>query len=227
VPEVIGAHPSTNASGPPHYLQRPVLVAVLNPREGDVDFVVPQERRSEPDRWSGTLSGQQETAMLEDSPSRHILPSPPTTLPLLRVPSRHPRFELRVLPRTPAVDATKAELSSALVTMVGGSRPLVSPTQVLEYLAMHFQVAAEEVWVRRSYPDDFLMLFNGAPKTHRLAVSPSSFSVSVGTPAHSSPRHGTKSFWPSITYRRTFGHRRLSRQPLAPLASVLRLPRRL
>jgi hypothetical protein len=66
-----------------------------------------------------------------------IAPHAPLSTPISAL-SRHPRFELFVLPRTPAVNVTEAELSSTLVTMVGRSQPSVSPVEVQVYLTMHF-----------------------------------------------------------------------------------------
>jgi hypothetical protein len=73
-----------------------------------------------------------------------------------------------VLPRTPVVNTAEAKLCSALVAMVGSSRLSVTPTQVLEYLSTHFQVATGEVRVRRSWPDDFLVLFNDVSVADRV-----------------------------------------------------------
>jgi hypothetical protein len=88
---------------PPHRPQRPVWVAVLNPREGDVALAMPQEHRSGYGRRSVTPIDKQAASTLEGLPSYHTLPSP-SPPPLLGVLSHHPRFELWVLPRTPAVN---------------------------------------------------------------------------------------------------------------------------
>jgi hypothetical protein len=44
-------------------------------------------------------------------------------------------FEIVVIPCTPAMDKAEVELANALVTLVGGTRPLVSPAQVRQYLS--------------------------------------------------------------------------------------------
>jgi hypothetical protein len=80
---------------------------------------------------------------------------------------------LRIIPRKLTIDAAEAELSSALVAMVVGTRSAVSPAQVLDYLSSHFQVVTSEVRVRRSRPDDFLLFFNDGAVADRVLHAPS------------------------------------------------------
>jgi hypothetical protein len=115
---------------------------------------------SELDWRSGTPPGHQAAATPEGSPSCHILPSQPPSPPPLEAPSCYPRLELRALPCMLMVNAMEVELSSSLVTMVRGSRPPVSLAQVLDYLALHFQVSIETFWVYCSCPDNFIVIFN-------------------------------------------------------------------
>jgi hypothetical protein len=78
---------------------------------------------------------------------------------------------MRVLPRTAAVNAAEANLQHALVAMVWGHRPPVSPTQVYGYLEQHFHVAAHEVQVRCFRPDDFLLVFSSYEATSRVLLA--------------------------------------------------------
>jgi hypothetical protein len=70
-------------------------------------------------------------SMLEGSPSHHTLPSqPPPPLPLepAQEPHHQTGFELRVIPRTPAMEAAEAGLSNALVAhVVGAWRTMTMP----------------------------------------------------------------------------------------------------
>jgi hypothetical protein len=144
----------------------------MNPREKDVTLAVLREHRSESDRRSATPPGQQAAS----TPRRLIIAShsslPPPPQSPVGVQSRHPRFELRVLPRTPVVNAVKDELASALVVVVRGTQPPVSPSQVLDYLSMHFQVSPVEVQVCRSWLDNFLLLFSDTAVLHRVLHAP-------------------------------------------------------
>jgi hypothetical protein len=58
------------------------------------------------------------------------------------------------------MDDAETELANALVAMVGGSRPIVSPTDVLLHLSRLYQVNAHQVEVCRSNPNDFLLIFS-------------------------------------------------------------------
>jgi hypothetical protein len=107
------------------------------------------------------------------SSPRHILPSPPPSSPPLGVARCRPRFETSVIPHTAAVDAAEAKLATTLVAMVASPRPTVSTSQVMAYLDEFFQVPSQEVRVRRSNPDDFLLVFScAASADHVLHVPP-------------------------------------------------------
>jgi hypothetical protein len=87
-------------------------------------------------------------------------------------PRQHPRFELRVISRFEAMNAAEAQLDSALVAMVGGSRPLVPPDKVQQHLRCHFQVEPHEVQVCKSRPDDFLLIFVDRNMADRVLHTP-------------------------------------------------------
>jgi hypothetical protein len=57
------------------------------------------------------------------------------------------------------MDVVEVNHNNALVVVVGGSRPNVTPVQVTSYLAQFFQVEEQEVRVVWSYPDGFLLVF--------------------------------------------------------------------
>lgn len=51
-------------------------------------------------------------------------------------------------------------LSIALVALVLGTRPLVTPTIVLEHLGRHYGISEDRVSVRRTRLDDFIVRFS-------------------------------------------------------------------
>ena len=71
-----------------------------------------------------------------------------------------PLTELVVVPRTAPLQAAEDELSSlALVAMVVGRRPPVSPAMVRAHLLEFYGLGADQVSVRRFWPDDFIVRF--------------------------------------------------------------------
>jgi hypothetical protein len=66
------------------------------------------------------------------------------------------------------MDEAEAELQNALVVMVGGTRPQVSPTQVQEYLEAFFQIGPDRVQVVRFHPADFLLRFSNRDDADRV-----------------------------------------------------------
>ncbi|CAL4948394.1 unnamed protein product [Urochloa decumbens] len=72
---------------------------------------------------------------------------------------RRPKVEICVVPWSASVEANVQELSSALFAMVAGTRPVVSPAQVELYMSEHFGLGRDDVEVRLSRPDDFLLVF--------------------------------------------------------------------
>lgn len=74
--------------------------------------------------------------------------------------ARTPILELVVVPRIPELQAAEHALSMALVALVLGTRPHVSPAMVLEHLGRHYGIAEDRVSVRRTKPDDFIVRFS-------------------------------------------------------------------
>jgi hypothetical protein len=75
-----------------------------------------------------------------------------------------PRFELRVIPYSAAMDEAEAQLTNSLVTWVGDTLPHVSLDQVMLHLARFYEIGADEVWVSHYNQNDFLLSFSD----HRL-----------------------------------------------------------
>jgi hypothetical protein len=144
----------TRRRRPPCRLQRPssATIIVLHPCSGDVALgalsALPQRypppqaptRQGIPSDSLGdrTSSSQGAQPTPDGSPPCHILPSSLSSSPPLGATRHHHRFETRVLPHTIAVDMAEAELTAALVMMVGGTRLTVSASQVLAYLKTFF-----------------------------------------------------------------------------------------
>jgi hypothetical protein len=79
-----------------------------------------------------------------------------------------PRFEMRFIPRTMAMDVAEAELANALVAVIGGNRPTISLAQVYHYLARFFQIKEQEVRVRCYSPDNFILNFTDRRVANRV-----------------------------------------------------------
>ena len=72
---------------------------------------------------------------------RSLLPraqSPPASP---RTRARTPLLELVVVPRTPAIQAAEDALSLALLALVVGTRPAVTPAMVLAHLGEHISAS--------------------------------------------------------------------------------------
>lgn len=83
-------------------------------------------------------------------------PHPPSPPP--RDPSMRPVLEIVVIPRPAELNATdEALFSLALVTVVGGNRPTVSPAEVWGQLESFYHIAQESFTVSRYAPEDFLL----------------------------------------------------------------------
>jgi hypothetical protein len=63
-------------------------------------------------------------------------------------------------------------LGSALVAMVGGTRPVVSTDQVVQHLLHGYQVPAEAVQVHRYKAESFLLIFNDRAEADRVLHAP-------------------------------------------------------
>jgi hypothetical protein len=100
-------------------------------------------------------------------------PSPPPPMTsLLGALHRRPWFEMRVIPRSLATNATEEALSSSLVALVGGTRPVVSPDQVAAFLSHHHGVAVGEALIHRYKAGSFLISFNDIRSADRVLHPP-------------------------------------------------------
>jgi hypothetical protein len=107
---------SPDAGVPPRCHLRSSAVVILNQTLGDISLVVPSDT-AQPSR-SSTRPGPSSVQTPEGSPSHHILPSPPSSSRPLAAASRRAGFELRVIPRTAAMDEADSDLfTHALMAM--------------------------------------------------------------------------------------------------------------
>jgi hypothetical protein len=165
------------ATGPPRP-QKLASVVVLIPAKGDIALAEPSRSRASTRPSQHGLStplNMDQASMLEGSPSRHILPSPPPESPPYLQgsplsPSPPPsgpsgavecprHFELHVIPCTQAMNEAEAVLANALVVMVGGARPVISPEQIRQHLLQFYGIAERDVQVKRYSCADFLLIF--------------------------------------------------------------------
>lgn len=94
-----------------------------------------------------------------------------------------------MVPRSREIDAVEARLSSsALVAVVGGSRPAVSPWQVGMLLEEFLSIQHGEYVVSRFAPEDFLVEFSSAADADRVLHAPHPPDAQLiefrGIPAH-------------------------------------------
>lgn len=82
----------------------------------------------------------------------------PPTSPRTR--AKTPLLQLVVVPRTTAIQAAEDALSLALLALVLGTRPAVTPAMMLQHLHVHYSITEERVSVRWTRPDDFLVRFS-------------------------------------------------------------------
>lgn len=102
------------------------------------------------------------------------LPSPPPDDS-----SRRPCIEMVIIPRSAEIDAVEEALSSlALVAMVGGIRPPVSPTDVSDQLSSFYNLPADVFSISRYALEDFLVRFNNRDDHEDILR----VSVPIGTP---------------------------------------------
>lgn len=84
-----------------------------------------------------------------------------------------------MIPRTAETNAVEEALSSlALVAMVGGCRPPVTPADVCNFLESFYHVPAEAFTVCRYASEDFLVHFNATADLENVLHA----SVPLGTP---------------------------------------------
>lgn len=101
-----------------------------------------------------------------DSPHPVVEPSRPTdAVPepeRVAITAQLPRrfLELVVVPRSPEHEAAEADLRLALVAVVVGTRPLVSPAMVRTFLATHYGLDETSTTVHRHDPEDFIVRFS-------------------------------------------------------------------
>jgi hypothetical protein len=81
-------------------------------------------------------------------------------------------FELRVIPRTPAINDAEAALANALTVTVGGTRPVLSSEQVRDHLSRFFAIGEGEVQVKRYNRADFLLVFANRQLADRVLHTP-------------------------------------------------------
>jgi hypothetical protein len=80
---------------------------------------------------------------------------------------------MRIIPRSAAIDDAEEALANAFVTMVGGTRPFLSPAQVADYLRRFYSVEEQSAQIKRYRGGDFLILFaNCATADHVLPQQP-------------------------------------------------------
>lgn len=75
---------------------------------------------------------------------------------------------LLVVPRSAEIHAAEAMLESALVVLVGGTRPFVSPAMVYQYLHTTYDITHDDVDVRRHHPEDFVVRFRSRVDRDRV-----------------------------------------------------------
>jgi hypothetical protein len=182
------------------------MVAMQNPQAGNIVLAEPRSLKggSPPDaRGLSTALDPSPLSTPVGSPPIHVLPSPPPSLVPLGAPSHRPKFELHIVPRTPAIDVVEATPANALVSMVGGLRPFVSVAHILLHLSQHYQVAKNEVQVLEFHPFDFLLIFSSVvaadhvctPRHLGMLHSSWWFSVGVASCTPSSRRSATRCYW--------------------------------
>ena len=76
------------------------------------------------------------------------------------------------MPRTPAIQAAEDALSLALLAMVVGTRPPVTPAMMLEHLHASYGLNEDVISVRRTQPDDFIVRFSRQADLDRVLSSP-------------------------------------------------------
>lgn len=71
-----------------------------------------------------------------------------------------PSVEVVVVPRSDEINAVKNALSLALVGLVDGTRPSVTPAMVHEHLRVDFGVDDAAMSIMRHAPEDFIVCFS-------------------------------------------------------------------
>lgn len=84
--------------------------------------------------------------------------------------ARRPATELAVIPRTAAINKDEDALSLALVALIGGIRPPISPDEVRGQLVDHYHILPDAFTVARYAPEDFLVVFRSREDSELLAL---------------------------------------------------------
>jgi hypothetical protein len=71
-----------------------------------------------------------------------------------------------IIPRTLELQAAEDALSLALVALVLGTRPAVTPAALVQYLYDHYSIPEDRISVRRTRPDDLLVRFSRQDDLH-------------------------------------------------------------
>lgn len=88
-------------------------------------------------------------------------------------PAQQRRTEFVVIPRSIELQAAEDELSLALVALVSGTRPVVSPAMVHQFLSDRFGMGREDAEVCRHDPEDFVTRFWRCEDHDRVLYTPS------------------------------------------------------
>lgn len=86
--------------------------------------------------------------------------------------ARRRRTNFIVVSRSAELQAAEDALGLALIAMVGGSRPSVSPAMVASFLFQRFSIVAKDADVRRHDPEDFVVWFQHRVDRDRVLASP-------------------------------------------------------
>lgn len=86
--------------------------------------------------------------------------------------ARNRLLGLVVIPRTPAIQAAEEALSFALLALVLGKRPAVTPAAMVQCLQDFYNIDGETLIVRRTRPDDFIVRFTSVDDLERVLGSP-------------------------------------------------------
>lgn len=96
---------------------------------------------------------------------------------------RRRRTSFVVVPRSAKLQAVEDTLGLALVALVGGTRPSISPAMVTRFLFERFGIAAEDADVRRHEPEDFVVRFRHCQDRNHVLISPQGGSPSTAMAA--------------------------------------------
>lgn len=86
-------------------------------------------------------------------------------------PVDRPAVELVIVPRSAEIQAAEEALSLALVAMVAGTRPPVTPAMVRDHLRTRFDIPDDAMLVQRHAPEDFIVRFSRLEDLERVLRS--------------------------------------------------------